>query len=410
MSYPFTIAFDDPDFKHKLPELLKEWGVTVITDVFSPEECEASMDHLVNYVETISDGFDHKNPKTTWIKERIPPAVREGLFQGFIGNLPAVTSIRSDPRVREVFTMVYSNLRKEPVTEFVSSLDGVNVRPPVAPYYDESMRDWAHIDISRRNAMFECVQGQVVLTSTSASFRCSPKSHLIYEKLLIEYGTGEHNGDWCLFDAKHYEQLAKKVDAVGGKWQIPIVVPMGSMILWFSSTVHSARLQSPPDTMKLVDGKWKDWRGVIYTCLRPKDEIDIDHIFRLKSAYRSNRCTNHWGKKIFSTLPVTQKYTNYVPKIREFMKNPEKVYEIFPRSLDPEWLKLIGYEDGVIDEELERADIRRENKMKYERFDQKKTTEEEAKDASSGGFSGRGRSGWVSRRGSGRGGGSGRGK
>lgn len=175
MSYPFTVAFEDPDFKYKLPEILKEWGVVVITDVFSPDECEASVTQLVNYVETLSDGFDHKNPKATWIKEHIPPAVRDGLFQCMIGNLPAVTNIRSDPRVREVFTTVYSDIRGKPVTEFVSSLDGVNIRPPVAPFYDDSMRDWAHIDISRCGAMTECVQGQVVLTSTSASFRCSPR-------------------------------------------------------------------------------------------------------------------------------------------------------------------------------------------------------------------------------------------
>jgi hypothetical protein len=368
MPYPCTVAFDDRDFNLKLPELLKHWGVVVITDVFSPEECEESMNHLVNYVEELSDGFDHKNPKDTWIKERIPPAVRDGLFQCMIGNLPAVTAIRADPRVQKIFTIIYSNLRGKPVTEFVSSLDGVNIRPPVPPYYNESMTDWAHIDISRRDAMFECVQGQVVLTSTSASFRCSPRSHLIYEKLLFEYGSGEHAAEWCMFNTKYYDQLAKEVEAIGGKWQIPIIVPIGSMILWFSSTIHSARLQSPPETIKLVEGKWKDWRGVIYTCLRPKDEIDDDHIFRLKSAYRNNLCTNHWGKKIFSTTPATQKKTVYVPKIREFMSRPSRVYEIFPKSLNPRWLKLIGYKDGIIDAELERADIERDNKEKEVRY------------------------------------------
>ena len=35
------------------------------------------------------------------------------------------------------------------MSEFVTSIDAVNVRPPIGPYYDPRAPDWAHFDCAR---------------------------------------------------------------------------------------------------------------------------------------------------------------------------------------------------------------------------------------------------------------------
>jgi hypothetical protein len=44
------------------------------------------------------------------------------------------------------------------VSEFVTSIDAVNMRPPIGPYYDPRAPDWAHFDCARYGCVFECVQ------------------------------------------------------------------------------------------------------------------------------------------------------------------------------------------------------------------------------------------------------------
>jgi hypothetical protein len=85
---------------------------------------------------------------------------RDGLFQTRVGSVKAAWNVRADPRLATVFTATYSGLRGEPVTDFVTSIDGVNVRPPAKPYHDPSV-DWAHLDLGRYGQTYECVQGQV---------------------------------------------------------------------------------------------------------------------------------------------------------------------------------------------------------------------------------------------------------
>jgi hypothetical protein len=56
------------------------------------------------------------------------------------------------------------------VSEFVTSIDAVNVRPPIGPYYDPRAPDWAHFDCARYGCVFECVQ---VRTLRLCARRCA---------------------------------------------------------------------------------------------------------------------------------------------------------------------------------------------------------------------------------------------
>jgi hypothetical protein len=65
------------------------------------------------------------------------------------------------------------------VSEFVTSIDAVNVRPPIGPYYDPRAPDWAHFDCARYGCVFECVQVRTlrlcvrVCAGTHATAVCS---------------------------------------------------------------------------------------------------------------------------------------------------------------------------------------------------------------------------------------------
>ena len=344
---PFTVSYKDEDRKNRIPEVLKEFGVCVITDVFSPEQCDEQMQHMVDGITTISpsvkiDTFE--NLKETWKDRDIMPQVRKGLHQegySFLG-----WPMRSSTIVEEIFQDVYSNLRGKPVTHTITSLGSINVRPPIPPFARADY-DWAHYDQTESDNKFECVQGQIVLTTTTAGFRCSPKSHLIHKQVCEENGRLGEKGDWFRFPPSMYKDLQKKVSAVGGQWQIPVIAPKGSIILWFSATIHSAKLADEESFIDAYDpdDKWKNWRGIVYCSQRPADELSEEHMKTLHYAWEKNYTTNHWGYKIFKK-PHHYKESNYNPTIVSYVTAPLRIFKKHPElepQLDERTKRLLGY-------------------------------------------------------------------
>eukprot|EP00008_Paramoeba_atlantica_P008884 CAMPEP_0201495730 /NCGR_PEP_ID=MMETSP0151_2-20130828/55691_1 /ASSEMBLY_ACC=CAM_ASM_000257 /TAXON_ID=200890 /ORGANISM="Paramoeba atlantica, Strain 621/1 / CCAP 1560/9" /LENGTH=272 /DNA_ID=CAMNT_0047884985 /DNA_START=57 /DNA_END=872 /DNA_ORIENTATION=+ len=242
------IPFDQRD---RAFECLQEDGVVVIEGVFTPGECSDFCDQIAQSLAKLCPQLAPRDKKT-WTQANLPSGPRSGLFQSLVANFPVVWEIRSDPRIRQIFTSAYSGLRGYPVEEFFSSLDGINVRPHKAPFQEEEnphkYTDWAHLDQTLRKNRYWCIQGQVVLSDTTACFRASPKSHLIYEDLLDINDIPETSkSNWCKFRPRNIPQVRKKIEEAGGAFQVPVRTKRGSMILWLSSTVHSAmtQLRSP---------------------------------------------------------------------------------------------------------------------------------------------------------------------
>merc|ERR1719238_578926 len=131
----FSISYNDENRSPRIGEILKEFGVVVINDVFSNEECYNHMEGLVNGIEIISPQISSKTfsqLKKTWNDTNVMPQAKPGLFQhgySFLG-----WPVRGSPQVNTVFKDAYSALRGNPVTELVTSLDGINVRPPLPPF------------------------------------------------------------------------------------------------------------------------------------------------------------------------------------------------------------------------------------------------------------------------------------
>eukprot|EP00122_Pirum_gemmata_P013018 Pgem_evm1s12107 len=185
--------------------------------------------------------------KRTWVPKNLPPQTRYGMYQNIIPNLRPVWEIRQNENVYNIFKESYNTIRKyredgsktaseaasADITEFVTSMDGLNIQPNTIPSQQTKDQDWAHLDQKHDDDVFKCIQGQAILTNTSACFRATPKSHH-YFKDFAKYHTGFRFSDAQVNEIKN---ILKKDNI---PYQIPIRAPKGSFIIWLSSVIHSA--------------------------------------------------------------------------------------------------------------------------------------------------------------------------
>jgi hypothetical protein len=340
--YP-SISIHDTDFPIKLVDEFKKNGLVVIDHVFTDLECDQLMDGITNSFVQLGTGIDLRNLEKTWKEENLPYMTRSGLFQCLMSNLKEVWDIRSHQNVEKIFETTYSGLRGNPMKDFIVSGDGINVKPNIGPIQTGQSKDWAHLDQTIRNNIYKCVQGQAVLTNTTASFVASPKSHLVFEKVLDTLKVDSNDtSNWVKFAPNQIAVVKKIVLDHGGQWQVPILCQKGSFIIWSSTLIHSARLQTKIETPSLTD-KYLGWRGVVYVCYRPKEEFTNPEIFKRQDAYKKNRVTNHWGTKTFALKPgFWRNYigVDYHANIVSLCKNPQLMN--IP-ALTEKQKKLLGF-------------------------------------------------------------------
>ena len=345
MNYP-TLSFENTkEFETTLLKLYKAYGVVVITNVFTPEYCLEAMDSIVSDICSLNSHMNMENLKETWNRDYLPPQTRPGLFQSLCSNFSKVWEIRSNEKVKFLFSSLYSGLREKKIKHFIVSSDGINIKPgfqdPVG-----KVKDWAHLDQGKGN-VFSCIQGQAVLTTTTASFVATPKSHLYFDKILELAGVTEGKlNDFVKFkpaQVKLIKEFLEKEKEI--PYQIPIEAPKGSFIVWSSALIHSARLQTCLEHPTLED-KWNGWRGIVYVCYRPRREFTDKEIALSKKRVPDNRVTPHWSIGMFPVRPGgrwsdTQK--PYSEEMEVLLKNPKLVYEKIKKvELTKEQKELAG--------------------------------------------------------------------
>lgn len=324
------IRIDDPDFNTKLVDLAKEYGVVVIKGVMTDDKCDAYIDKTVTDFEKIAD-FDRKDI-TTWTSQNLPRQVRPGMFHEVLCNTPNINKIRFDSNIIKIFRSFYSNIKstKYTDTDLVISNDGFNLKPGMVGPYDNGM-DWAHLDqTTDLDNPYKCIQGQMVLSNTTACFRASPKSHLLFREIIEENidVVNSANSEFLKFKPEQYLMLKKRVEEIGGSWQIKIPADKGDFIIWTSATIHSAVLQTKPQKQTKID-KWIGWRFVVYVCYRPRDEFTNAQLHNKYNWFLENSVTNHWGLYAFpSRSNRSTKMADFSEKLRNFIKKPETVYDV----------------------------------------------------------------------------------
>lgn len=344
--FEHRVSFNDPHWATAFPLLFTEQGVVVITDVFTAEECDGWMDGIVSAFGRLSPGLDRR-AAATWTRANLPPQTRVGLYQAAVANLAPLWQIRTDPRVSRIYEVLYSALKGRPITDFVVSGDGLNLKPNgVGPY--GATKDWPHLD-QTWGQPFRCVQGQAVLTNTTASLRASPKSHQAFGRILTATG-GTSKDDWRKFSDEEVATVRPLVEAAGGRWQVPILAPRGSFVVWASSVVHSARYQEGPEPADPRDPR-RGWRGAVYICMRPRGEFTEAALQKRRKAFEDNRVTNHWGTKVFPANPNARygpaPAALTAPDGRNYVTQPAAVYDTLgrPELAAGRARRLAGYDD-----------------------------------------------------------------
>jgi len=321
------LSFNDPEFKTKLINEVKTNGLAVINDVFTDVECDNHMTGILNDFVSLGTNIDLNNVDITWTTNNLPAQTRPGLFQMLMSNLKDVWNIRANDNVKTIFETLYSHFRKDQIKDFIVSGDGINIKPgTVGPFKKEHTKDWAHLDQTIKGDIYKCIQGQAVLTNTTASFVASPKSHLVFEDILNKLNVNS-TANWLKFNDDQIKIVKELILAKGGQYQIPILSKKGSFIVWTSTTVHSAKLQSASESSTNED-KYKGWRGVIYVCYRPKSEFTKRELTKRQKVFDENRTTNHWSQTTFSKKPGS--FHLYHDKrhneIESMIKDPKLVY------------------------------------------------------------------------------------
>jgi hypothetical protein len=259
--------------------VLGTYGVVAVRGVMAPDEADAAARALIDTVTTLSDGVK-ADDLSTWTRERLLPQVAPGVFAAGVGNSAAAWAVRTHAAVQAVFRRAYGVPEGTPM---VCSPEMVHVRPPVKPWHDPAATDWTHMD--NHGAWEKCLQGQVVLTATSACPLVSPGSHLVCPQVVAFRRSApgiDINGN-----PAHRAHVRALVEGVGGRLQVPLVTPPGTVILWVSSMLHSARraLEDAPPA----------WRCVVYTAWQPRHNVAPAVLAGLQEAFARNGVTRHTG-------------------------------------------------------------------------------------------------------------------
>ena len=211
---------------------LKDYGVVVINNVYSQKVCK---DFVLDYIPKCEDVLDQIF------------TVKPGQYKDIICHYESIWKFRTDEKLSALFSYLYKNLHEyDNYPNVIPSIDGVNIKSSSkAPFYDKTQKDWAHLDQTNGN-LFECIQGQIVFTDSTGGFVCSPKSHLKFKEIMTIMNVDpKDKSNWLMISrkaSKEQEQaIIELIESIEGSYQQYIKASPGTVILWLSTTIHSAR-------------------------------------------------------------------------------------------------------------------------------------------------------------------------
>lgn len=308
----------------KVLETIQEYGVAIVPNVLTADECDNMVSGMWDYIEGVTAGtkYEIKRDCTgTWKNYQSSKGLfpkHSMLLQHFgIGHSQFLWDVRQNKSVADVFGRIWGCKAEELLVSF----DGASLHlPPEVTGHGWYRNSWLHVDQSYLDTSFKCVQGSVSGYDTNpgdATFAFYERSHLFHAEFRDKFGVTEKD-NWYKLNA---EQMAWYEER--GVVEKRVSCPRGSLVLWDSRTVHCG-------VEPLKARETPNIRCVAYVCYQPRSVATPKDIRRKQEIFEAMRTTTHWAAKpkLFGKLPRT-----YGAEVATFNDVPKPVLTDFGKKL-----------------------------------------------------------------------------
>lgn len=284
---------------NNLKETIEKYGMAIIPNVLSKEECKELETKMWEYLEHITQNWEipiNHNERSTWKQiYKLYPLHSMLLQHHNIGHAQFAWDVRQNPKIIDIFANFWNCNREELLVSF----DGSSIHMPPELTKRGWFRDnlWYHSDQSFLRNDFECMQSFVSIFDINdgdGTFTFMEGSHKFHKEAAETFGLNSKD-DWY----KINKDIEKFYYDKGCQYK-RIRCPQGSMVFWDSRLIHCG-------IEPIKERSIENMRFVIYLCYMPRS-LAKPHILKKKQkAFEELRTTNHCAHrpKLFGKNPRT---------------------------------------------------------------------------------------------------------
>ncbi len=308
----------------KLEETLKEYGVAIIPNVYTNNECDELLSSMWDFFEHITQSWDkpiNRNDANTYRQfyELFP--LHSMLVQYFsVGHSECVWKARQNINAINIFAKLW-NVKPE---DLLVSFDGISLHlPPEITNKGFFKSPKFHTDQSYTRNDFDCVQSFVSINDINrgdATFAFMEKSNKYHLDCANHFNITDKS-DWYVLNDNEKDFYTLK-----GCVYKRIMCNKGSMVFWDSRTIHCG-------VEALKERPKPNTRAVIYLCYMPRNKSTQAQLKKKQLCFDTLRTTNHYPHKI----------KMFPKEPRTYGKTIKNITQIHKPELTELGLKLAGF-------------------------------------------------------------------
>lgn len=306
-----------------LKETIDKYGVAIIHQVISDQECEEMLTGIWNYFEHLTQKWDKpldRNNRDTWREFYKLMPLHSMLVQFFgVGHAQISWNLRQNPKIVNIFATLW-NVTPE---ELLVSFDGLSFNfPPeitnkgyfrpkkctelAGTELEQNGISWLHSDQSYVDSNFQCVQSWITaldVNSDDATLLLLEGSNKYHEEFAQRYQITDKD-DWYKLTESEVKFYVKDKEC----FPVRITCSKGSMVFWDSRTIHCG--------CEAIKGRADPkFRAVIYLCYLPRKGTSEANLRKKKKAFEESRTTKHNPQKslLFGKFP--RSYGEPIPEV-----------------------------------------------------------------------------------------------
>ncbi len=292
--------------KETLRETLNTYGVAIIPNVLSEEECDSMISGFWDLFEHITQQWNiplNRNDKKTWRQFYNLCPIHSMLVQHFgVGHAQSLWDLRQNPKIIDIFAHFWECSPEELLVSF----DALSMHLPPEETGKGFNRGntWYHTDQSYFTPEFKCVQSFITgldIDDGDATLSIMEGSHKYHENFRQRFD---------IQDKKDWFKLSKEQQEF---YQCPIShikCPRGSLVLWDSRTIHCG--------IESTKGRpYPKIRYVGYLCYMPRKLATKTNLKKKQKAFDDLRTMSHnpCSGRLFGKNPQT--YGKIIETIRQ---------------------------------------------------------------------------------------------